>query len=35
MDKHTHFQRELETLKENLLRMATLVEANYYRAEKT
>ena len=26
MDKHTHFQRELETLKENLLLMATFVE---------
>jgi phosphate transport system protein len=26
MDKHTHFQGELETLKEHLLRMATLVE---------
>jgi phosphate transport system protein len=26
MEKHTHFQRELETLKENLLKMATLVE---------
>ena len=26
MDKHTHFQKELETLKENLLLMATLVE---------
>ena len=26
MDKHTHFQNELETLKENLLFMATLVE---------
>lgn len=26
VDKHTHFQRELETLKENLLLMATLVE---------
>jgi phosphate transport system protein len=25
-DKHTHFQKELETLKENLLLMATLVE---------
>jgi len=26
VDKHTHFERELETLKENLLLMATLVE---------
>jgi phosphate transport system protein len=26
VDKHTHFQKELETLKENLLLMATLVE---------
>ncbi len=26
MDKHTHFQRELETLKESLLKMAALVE---------
>ena len=26
MDKHTHFQKELETLKDNLLLMATLVE---------
>src|SRR4030042_4817086 len=26
MDVHTHFQMELEELKENLLKMATLVE---------